>query len=205
VSRRLIVTVFLVAIGALTLYAWRRSQTPAEQAAGSVPQQVPQEMPPPSMAAADAGIDWKVPAAWSTLPGRGSMRLATYGITGHAGAQDAECAVFYFGPGQGGTTEANLERWVSEFENPKPPERWKRTIGGMTVTRVHVSGTYSSHGGSMGAVGETPHAGQADYGLLGAIVEGPAGSVFFKLTGPAATVAPAAKDFDKMLESMKKK
>jgi hypothetical protein len=29
--------------------------------------------------------------------------------------------------------------------------------------------------------------------------------VFFKLTGPAATVAPAAKDFDKMLESMKKK
>jgi hypothetical protein len=39
--------------------------------------------------------------------------------------------------------------------------------------------------------------------LLGAIVEGgPEGAVFFKLTGPARTVAAAQKDFRKLLQSV---
>ncbi len=39
------------------------------------------------------------------------------------------------------------------------------------------------------------------YRLLGAIVEGPNGSVFLKFTGPAATVARNRMAFDKMLSS----
>ena len=38
--------------------------------------------------------------------------------------------------------------------------------------------------------------------LLGAIVQGPHGPVFFKLTGPAATVGRAEHDFDAMLASL---
>ena len=38
---------------------------------------------------------------------------------------------------------------------------------------------------------------------LGAIVEGPEGLVFFKLTGPAATVRSASAEFDAMLHSLK--
>jgi hypothetical protein len=40
------------------------------------------------------------------------------------------------------------------------------------------------------------------YRLLGAIVEAPEGPVFFKLTGPAKTVAVAKADFEKMLSSL---
>jgi hypothetical protein len=43
------------------------------------------------------------------------------------------------------------------------------------------------------------------YRLLGAIVEAPEGNVFFKLTGPAATVGAAQADFDALVGSMKKK
>jgi hypothetical protein len=43
-----------------------------------------------------------------------------------------------------------------------------------------------------------------NYMLLGAIVEAPGGSVFFKLTGPSATVTGAKAEFDALLESMKK-
>jgi len=38
--------------------------------------------------------------------------------------------------------------------------------------------------------------------LLGAIAEGPGGSVFFKLTGPAKTIAAQQKNFDLMLASI---
>ena len=38
------------------------------------------------------------------------------------------------------------------------------------------------------------------YRLLGAIVEGPEGAVFFKLTGPEKSVTAAEKTFRKMLE-----
>jgi hypothetical protein len=53
---------------------------------------------------------------------------------------------------------------------------------------------------SAAATGEKP-----DWALLGAIVNGPNGDVFFKLTGPAVTVNAAAKEFDGMLGSMRRK
>jgi hypothetical protein len=43
------------------------------------------------------------------------------------------------------------------------------------------------------------------YRLLGAIVEGPQGSVFFKLTGPENTVKSAKDGFDALLQSIKPK
>ena len=40
------------------------------------------------------------------------------------------------------------------------------------------------------------------YRMLGAIVEGPQGSIFFKFTGPAKTIAANQTGFDKMLASL---
>jgi hypothetical protein len=40
--------------------------------------------------------------------------------------------------------------------------------------------------------------------LLGAIVEGPKGSVFFKFTGPAGVIDRSADDFDNLLASIEK-
>ena len=42
----------------------------------------------------------------------------------------------------------------------------------------------------------------AGYRLLGAIVEGPGGSVFFKLTGPVKTIAAQQKNFEQLLASI---
>ena len=43
------------------------------------------------------------------------------------------------------------------------------------------------------------------WALLGAIIEGPAGRVFFKLTGPQKTVDGSAREFDDMLKTIKPK
>ena len=146
------------------------------------------------------GLQWTAPAAWKVQPER-PMRAATYAVPAVAGdKEDGECAVFYFGPGQGGGVEANIQRWVSQFETSAKPQTAKKTINGLAVTTVDLSGTYLASAGPM-APTKTSKPG---YRLLGAIVEGPQGGVFFKFTGPAKTVAAGQAAFDKMLAGIRR-
>lgn len=147
-----------------------------------------------------AGITWTVPGSWADSAGS-SMRVATYAVEGAEGAGAGECAVFYFGPRQGGGVDANVQRWVRQFKERPDPRREKRTVGGVDLTRVDIEGTYLNPGGGvMQSRGERP-----DYRLLGAIVEAPGGNVFFKLTGPRATTAAAEAAFDSLLASIAKR
>jgi hypothetical protein len=146
-----------------------------------------------------AGVKWTVPASWKLEAAR-PMRVATYAIPAAAGAEAGECGVFFFGKGQGGGVDENLNRWVSQFEGGAPPKKSEKTVGGWKVHLVDVSGTYLAPGGPMmQSQGKKP-----GYRLLGAIVEAPNGMVFFKSTGPAATIAKAQADFDRMIGSLAK-
>jgi hypothetical protein len=152
----------------------------------------------PSAGVATAGgITWTLPESWT--PGQGSaMRVATYEVPGAQGAEAGQCAVFHFGRGQGGGVDANVQRWAGQFKEKPTPKRERLAVAGVPVTRVDVAGTYLNPGGGMmQSQGEKP-----GYRLLGAIVEAPEGNVFFKLTGPAATVAAAEAAFDGLLGSI---
>jgi hypothetical protein len=159
--------------------------------------------PPPAHASrveTAGGVQWTVPARWTAGNGS-SMRVATYGVPAAKGAEPGECAVFYFGAGQGGTVEANVERWGKQFEGAPSPTPTTTTVAGLRITRAAVSGTYLAPGGPMmQSTGKRP-----GYRLLGAIAEGPEGNVFFKLTGPAATVAAAGPEFEALVASLRKK
>ena len=152
-----------------------------------------------------AGLAWTPPASWKSLGSR-PMRAATYAVPATAGdKEDGECAVYYFGPGQGGSVEANLDRWTKQFEQAdgKPSSQAaqvkKRTVHGIAVTTVDVSGTYSGMGGPMAASKSV----KPGYRLLGAIAEAQEGAVFFKFTGPAKTVAAQQAKFGSLIESLK--
>lgn len=110
--------------------------------------------------------------------------------------------VNYFGPGQGGGVDANIERWKGQMlgtdGKPAVAKIDKRAGRGVPITVVDTTGTYSGMGGPMMA-GAKPAPG---YRLIGAIVEGPGGSVFFKLTGPAKTIAAQQKNFEQLLTSI---
>jgi len=209
---RVLSAVIVILIAALAYVAWNKntSQSPAGGPAdANAPATGETAMPPggmppgmaPAPAAQDVGVTWEKPKRWVEELASG-MRLATYAIPATAGAEAATCAVYYFGPGQGGGTDANIERWIGEFENPGSPARREQKVRGMNITQVEVSGTYRAHAGMSGGGSESPSPG---WTLLGAIVEGPNGALFFKLTGPSATVGPAKKEFAGLLGSMKKK
>jgi hypothetical protein len=173
---------------ATTLLAWLLAFAPGAAPAA------------PVAPGAAGGIQWTVPARWTSSAGS-TMRVATYAVPAAKGGEPGECAVFFFGRGQGGGVEDNVARWGKQFEGTPVPKRTTATVAGMQVTRAEVAGTYLAPGGPMmQSTGK-----KAGYRLLGAIVEAPEGNVFFKLTGPATTVAAAQADFDALVASLRKK
>jgi hypothetical protein len=135
------------------------------------------------------------------------MRAATYTIPAAAGDADGgECVVYYFGPGQGGSVEANIDRWIQQFHAPdggpadKLAKRGTKTVNGIPVTTLDLTGTYLFRAFPM-APNATPKPG---YRMLAAIAQGKDAPVFFKLTAPKKTAGAAEADFWKMIESLKK-
>jgi hypothetical protein len=140
-----------------------------------------------------AGVHWTPPKTWQAQAQR-PMRLATYLVP-----EGGECGVYYFGPGQGGSVQANLDRWIGQFPQPDgKPKIQNKTVHGLKVTTVDIAGAYTGMGGP-NAPAAAPKGG---YRLLGAIVETTQGSIFFKFTGPQKTVAANQAGFDAMITSV---
>jgi hypothetical protein len=97
----------------------------------------------------------------------------------------------------GGSTAENLERWVGQFDNAGPDRRSERTVRGLRVSTLEVSGTYE--GGMTKAGGEAP---RPEWGLLGAVIETAGPFYFFKMVGPAASVRAARPAFDALVNSV---
>jgi hypothetical protein len=153
-----------------------------------------------------AGLAWTAPDTWQSGSER-PMRAATYMISPVEGDPEAgEVAVFYFGASQGGDVQSNVDRWIGQFEQPDGSDSksvaksGSLEVNGLKVTTVEVSGTYTAGMGPMSGVKSN----KENFRMLGAIVEGPEGAVFFKFTGPQKTVESARSDFDKLIKSVSK-
>jgi hypothetical protein len=157
--------------------------------------------PPP--VAEHPALTWTVPAKWAKETPGSSMRLAQYSIPGAAGA--GECAVFYFGPGQGGDAQSNAVRWAGQFRRPDGTpigDAFKTReikVGDISVLMVEVSGTY------VGGMGGTPSGpDRPNEMLLGAIAKGPDANWFFRAIGPQATMEAQREAFEGMIRSLKR-
>jgi hypothetical protein len=157
------------------------------------------------LAAALVGLTYTTPDGWKTMPTSSSMRVAQFTLPRAAGdTADADLVVYYFG-GSGGTVEANIERWLGQMQQPdgKPSsavaQRQSRTINGLKVTLVDVSGTYVAEV----TPGSTQRHNSPNFRLRAAVIETPNGPYFIKLTGPAKTVATSDGAYERFLTSVK--
>ena len=159
--------------------------------------------PPPGSGSGSQGLTWTTPSGWTRETPSSPMRRAQYRIPGPGGP--GECAVFYFGPGQGGDAKANAARWAGQFreaDGSPVGDAYKTReikVGDVAVLLVEVTGTYVGGMGS-GPVGE----GRPNYMLLGAIADGPDAKWFFRVTGPRGTLEPQRAAFDRMIRSIKR-
>ena len=150
----------------------------------------------------EEGFTWTMPAEWTAETPATHMRRAQYRIPGSGGP--GECAVFYFGPGQGGDAQTNAARWVGQFQRPDgtaigDASKTQIKVGDISVTMVEVAGTY------VGGMGGTPtESARPDQMLLGAIAEGPKANWFFRAIGPRATMEAQRTAFETMIRSLKR-
>ncbi len=145
-------------------------------------------------------LAFDIPGAWNQEPPENSMRLSQASIPGPGG--EAQFAVFYFGPGQGGGVDANIDRWLGQVQVAPGSEPARDTfqVGDLTVHTVEAKGTLTPSPMSMQGGSQSPQEGSM---LLGAVIEGPGGPWFFKVTGPETTVAPQRDAFFQMVKNVK--
>lgn len=147
------------------------------------------------------GYKTRVPDGWKQQPPENSMRLAQFEVPGAAGKEAGQALVFYFGQGGGGTVDANIQRWKSNFVGPggKPVRALRRQgkIGALPVTWAEMHGAYA-RGVGMGIAGEA----KPNQTLLVAIVETPKGNLTFQLFGPRESVAAQRKAFEAMVKGL---
>lgn len=175
------------------------------------PGHAPVPQTPSSMAVApvpdDAGtgkmaLTWTPPSGWTVESPSSSMRRGQYRVAGPAG--DAECVVYYFGPGQGGAPMDVAQLWADQFTQPdgRPSRELLETktieVNGVTVLLSAISGTFA--GGSI--MGGQPSENLPNYMLLGAAAKGPDAHWFFKFTGPQDTVETQRAAFEEMIDSL---
>jgi hypothetical protein len=149
------------------------------------------------------GLGWTAPSGWIKEQPASQMRAAQYRIpSGTQGVKDGELAVFFFGAGQGGGTQANLERWAGQFtqdDGSDPMQNAKvqssNTPSGLKVTTIALKGHYQSSG-----MGGGPTYDEPGWRLFGAVVEGPGGPWFFKMVGPDEVIQ---RHHDEMIDFLK--
>jgi hypothetical protein len=152
-----------------------------------------------------ASLGFTAPSTWKSRPSASAMRVAEFVVPKAPGdPEDAEVIVYYFG-GNGGSADANVERWIGQLQQPDgSPSKDKarhesQTINGLKVTTVDVSGTYIAEV----RPGATERLNKPDSRLRAAVVETPRGAYYIKMTGPAKTVAAADADFRKFLATVR--
>ena len=141
-----------------------------------------------------ADYTFKRPAKWEWVQPSSAMRKAQLRVPDDNGA-GADVVFFHFGAGDGGGTQANIDRWLAQFKDARDNKVTNEKVAGRKIVYVSTKGTYS--GGMPGQAA----AALPNYALLGAIVESNSGNVFIKMTGPAKVVTGAEKDFREMIAS----
>lgn len=171
----------------------QQAQTPTGQQ--PMGQQPMQGHPGPMAAPATTSLDYELPEGWNQTQPSSPMRLDQASIPGDAGA--GELAVFFFGPGGGGGTEANLQRWVDQMSTSQEPVRESFEANGLKITWIDASGTVNPSTTGMG-----PSEPQPNSRMFAAVVEGEGGPWFFKATGPEETMSAARDQFVEMLRNL---
>ena len=144
-----------------------------------------------SVASQQSSLKFRIPAGWIEEERTSSMRVAQYRLPRVEGdTEDASLVLYYFGQGQGGSTAANIERWVSQIKQEDGSASKDKAkdeqleANGLKVATVDIVGTYVAETSpGSGTLHNKP-----GYRLRAAVVETPKGSYFVKLVGPEKTV-----------------
>jgi hypothetical protein len=163
----------------------------------------------PKIDLADGKILLTAPEGWVRKPPKVRFIDHEFSVPAAKGdTEDGRVTVM----GAGGTVEANLDRWIGQFSQPDgsetknlvPEAERKKTISGVEVHFVDLTGTYKDMPAPF-----APNAAatmRKDYRMLAAVIVAPKlGNYFIKFYGPRQTVSDHAAEFRKMIDGLQVK
>jgi hypothetical protein len=121
------------------------------------------------------------------------MRLHQLAIPGDAGPGVVTVM------GAGGTVEENLNRWRKQFQGQPAEAVSNRTVNGLPVTLLTLTGTYLDKPAPMSPQPGVPREG---WTMTGVVIEAPQGLIFVKGWGPSATMDGAKAAFEALVSSI---
>lgn len=133
---------------------------------------------------------------WVSQQPTSSMRA---GELVYGSEEGAPVVVFFHFAGGGGGIQANIDRWIGQFEGTPEVSQTKEDIEGTTVHLLDASGTFMETMG--GGPFSGPKKAMEDYKMLAAILESDRGPVFLKVTGPSDKVAEMKEAFTALVKS----
>lgn len=149
-------------------------------------------------------LHFKAPDAWTSEKPASNMRVAQYKLPKADGdPEDASLVIYYFGAGQGGNVQANIDRWINQMQQSDGTASKDKaktedlTVNGLKVSTVDVTGTYTAEM----APGSGDRHNNANYRLRAAVIETPKGNYFAKLVGPANTISKWNQAYNDYLKS----
>ena len=154
---------------------------------------------------AQGSLEFDPPEGWIQGTAGAPTRVAEFILPkAERDAEDASLVIFYFG-GEDGSITANLDRWISQMEQPDGRPSHEVAISttfeanGLPVTVLDVPGTYVAPV----RPGSSMRYNKPGFRLKTAVVETPAGPYFFRLTGPDRTVARWDDSFISFLRAVR--
>lgn len=149
------------------------------------------------------GLKFEAPKGWEEVPlGAISMRLAEHKLPRAEGdTEDATVTVHHFGMNMGGSAEANVQRWLGQFEPKDGEPKIEKPKDGdaLKITWVEVGGTYVAET----RPGSGTRLNKPGWKLIGAVIESSDGFYFVKAVGPKKTIEKNAADIRKYGSSAK--
>jgi len=151
------------------------------------------------------GLQFTVPSKWQGEPVESPARAGQWRVPPLHGeeGEGGEVVVFYFGPGIGGSAKENIEAWIGTMFNvdgqPAAAKENQHETGGFKISQVVIFGTYNQ----VISLPGIPPLAKPNYGLLGAVIENPQGSVYWRFTGPESLITADLPLFNKIIDSVK--
>lgn len=149
-------------------------------------------------------LKFTIPSKWKIEPVDSPARGGQWLVPPlHGEGEDGEVVAFYFGPGIGGTAKENIEAWIGTMFNaeghPAAAEVKHHKTGGFTISQVVIFGTYNQ----VVSLPGVPPVPKSNYGLLGAVIENPQGTIYWRFTGPEALITANLPLFNKVIDSVR--
>ena len=142
-------------------------------------------------------ISFLVPEGWVNEAPASAFRSAQFSLSGGDNSSDVGLMTVSMA---GGDVQANLSRWQGFFQGQPEVESDTRNIGGLQVSVVRMKGDYQGMTEARGGGGSL----MKSYMLMGAVIPIPGSrqSLFFKGTGPRATMEKWSESFETLIASL---